>query len=97
MLLLLFHPPFPSPTFFRQVQVVAKMASGGSGNGSVVESGSVRALALAMADAVVGAEAMDAVCSAVSILASANDLANGRLPRGQRGARGELELDVDEL
>lgn len=74
------------------------MASGdssGSGSGSGGRMGTVL---LALADAVVGAEAMDSLFAAVSVLASAHDLANGKAP-SQRTARGEisLEIDVDDV
>lgn len=73
------------------------MVSGASDSSKNAESstGGVRAVVLALADAIVGAEAMEALFAAVSVLASANDLANGKIP--SRGiARGEVKLAVDE-
>lgn len=69
-----------------------------SGSNKTAESGGVRTVLLALADAVVGAEAMEALFAAVSVLASANDLANGKSP-GRGIARGEvsLEFDADDL
>lgn len=88
-------PVSPEPCC-RQAQVLRDMASGGGsttaeGNGN---DGGVRAVLLALADAVVGAEAMEELFAAVSLLASANDLVNGKIP-SRRIARGEVNLEVD--
>lgn len=78
------------------------MASGDSDSSKTTESSDrgVRAVLVALADAVVGAEAMDALFAAVSLLASANNLANGKTPSRSRGkAWGDvnLEIDVDDF
>lgn len=59
--------------------------------------GGLRSVVLALADAMVGAETVEAFFSAVSLLASANDLVNGKVPSG-RVTKGELELDhIDDI
>lgn len=82
------------------------MVSGASDSSRAAESysnnGGMRTVLLALADAVVGAEAMEAFFAAVSVLASANDLANGKTPSRGMGkglTQGEvnLELDVDDF
>lgn len=76
------------------------MLSNGSDASSSADfesNGGLRSGVLALADAMVGAEAVEGLISAVSLLASANDLVNGKMPRG-RVTKGELELDlVDDL
>lgn len=72
-------------------------ASGDSRSAGLESNGGLRCIVLALADAMVGAEAVEALFSAVSLLASANDLVNGKMPSG-RVTKGELELDhVDEI
>lgn len=82
------------------------MLSGASDSSRAAESesnnGGMRTVLLALADAVVGAEAMEALFAAVSVLASANDLANGKAPSRGMGkglTQGEvnLTLDVDDF
>lgn len=59
-------------------------------------TGSVRSVVFALVDAIVGVDAMEALFSTISLLASANDLAKGKMPNERvRAGRGDLEIDVD--
>lgn len=83
-------------------QMIRDMAYAGGESSKTAESesinGGLRSVLLALADAAIGAETMDALFAAVSVLASANDLANGKTPSrgvGKGMARSEFNLEVD--
>ncbi|CAB1112927.1 unnamed protein product [Ectocarpus sp. CCAP 1310/34] len=78
-------------------QAVKGLISGGGG--SVTEStGGVRSVIFALADAIFGVDAMEALFSTISLLASANDLVEGRMPNTRvRAGQGDLEIDVEAL
>eukprot|EP00903_Cladosiphon_okamuranus_P015752 g14538.t1 len=90
--------PVVGPKRKSLAQVFGDMASGGSDRNKSGGSSDwgVRTVLVALADSVIGAEAMDALFAAVSVLASANDLANGKNPSRSMGkAWGEVKVEVD--
>lgn len=72
------------------------MSKNGSASSAADMDGGVRGVAIAMMDAIFGTETIEAFNSAVALLSSANDLANGKVPKG-RTTRGELEADLDDI
>lgn len=61
-------------------------------------TGGVRSAIFALADAIVGVDAMEALFSTISLLASANNLAKGKMPNERvRTGQGDLEIDVEAL
>lgn len=56
-----------------------------------------RDVLLALAEAIVGAESVASLSSAVALLASVNDVANGKLPRESTIGDGRGELQADDI
>lgn len=75
--------------------MVRDIASGSISTTTEGDGGGVREVLLALTDAVFGAEAVEALFAAASLLASANDLANGKTA-SRRITRGEINLEIDE-
>lgn len=57
----------------------------------------MRNILLAVAEAIAGAENVSSLSSAVSLLASINDVANGGVPGGTKSGGGFGDLEADDI